>query len=73
MKEVPAGWLLRGIHHWGKGFGDGHRRVVPSHAEASFFSGTYRRPREFTWVSGVVLFLITLGLGFTGYLLLLGI
>jgi quinol-cytochrome oxidoreductase complex cytochrome b subunit len=35
----------------------------------SYFSGAYKRPREFTWVSGVVMLLIVLGLGFTGYLL----
>jgi quinol-cytochrome oxidoreductase complex cytochrome b subunit len=66
MHDVPAGWLLRGIHHWGA---SAMVIVVFLHMLTSFFSGTYRKPREFTWVSGVVLFLITLGLGFTGYLL----
>jgi quinol-cytochrome oxidoreductase complex cytochrome b subunit len=66
MKDVPAGWLLRGIHHWGA---SAMVIVVFLHMLTSFFSGTYRSPREFTWVSGVVLLLITLGLGFTGYLL----
>jgi quinol-cytochrome oxidoreductase complex cytochrome b subunit len=66
MKEVPAGWLLRGIHHWGA---SAMVIVVFLHMLTSFFSGTYRKPREFTWVSGVLLLLVTLGLGFTGYLL----
>ena len=34
-----------------------------------FYTGSYKRPRQFNWVIGVVLFLLTLGLSFTGYLL----
>ncbi|MGA2990664.1 MAG: cytochrome b N-terminal domain-containing protein [Candidatus Korobacteraceae bacterium] len=66
MKDVPMGALLRGIHHWGAG---AMVFFVFLHLAANFFSGTFKAPREATWTVGVVLFLITLGLGFTGYLL----
>jgi ubiquinol-cytochrome c reductase cytochrome b subunit len=66
MNDVPAGWLLRGLHHWGA---SGMVIAVFLHMMTGFFSGAYKRPRELTWISGVVLLLIVLGLGFTGYLL----
>src|SRR5207237_1192950 len=62
----PAGWLLRGIHHWGA---SAMVIVVFLHMLTNFFSGTYKKPREITWISGVIMLLIVLGLGFTGYLL----
>ncbi|MHB8068887.1 MAG: cytochrome b N-terminal domain-containing protein [Desulfobaccales bacterium] len=66
MKEVPLGAILRGLHHWGAG---AMVLVVFIHLLSTFFSGSYQAPREFTWIAGVCLFLVTLGLGFTGYLL----
>src|SRR2546421_3164806 len=66
MTQVPAGWLLRGIHHWGA---SAMVIVVFLHMLTNFFSGTYKKPREITWISGVIMLLIVLGLGFTGYLL----
>ncbi len=66
MKDVPLGAILRGLHHWGAG---AMVLVVFIHLLSTFFPGSYQAPREFTWVVGVCLFLITLGLGFTGYLL----
>ena len=66
MNEVPLGWLLRGIHHWGA---SAMVIVVFLHMATSYFAGSYKKPRELTWISGVVLLLIVLGLGFTGYLL----
>jgi quinol-cytochrome oxidoreductase complex cytochrome b subunit len=66
MNDVPWGWLLRGIHHWGA---SAMVIAVFLHMMTSFFSGSYKAPRELTWISGVVMFLIVLGLGFTGYLL----
>jgi quinol-cytochrome oxidoreductase complex cytochrome b subunit len=66
MNDVPAGWLLRGLHHWGA---SGMVIAVFLHMMTGFFSGAYKRPRELTWISGVVLLLLVLGLGFTGYLL----
>jgi quinol-cytochrome oxidoreductase complex cytochrome b subunit len=66
MNDVPWGWLLRGLHHWGA---SAMVIVVFLHMMTSFFAGSYKKPREFTWLSGVVMLLIVLGLGFTGYLL----
>ena len=66
MKDVPLGAVLRGLHHWGAG---ALVLVVFLHLMSTYFSGSYKAPRELTWVVGVCLFLITLGLGFTGYLL----
>ena len=66
MKDVPMGALLRGIHHWGAG---AMVLAVFVHMLANFFSGALKRPRQWTWIAGVCLFLVTLGLGFTGYLL----
>ena len=66
MNDVALGRVLRGIHHWGAG---AMVVLVFVHMVTNFFSGNFKAPREVTWVIGVVLFLITLGLGFTGYLL----
>jgi ubiquinol-cytochrome c reductase cytochrome b subunit len=66
MRDVPMGALLRGIHHWGAG---AMVLAVFLHLLANFFSGAFKPPREGTWITGVCLFLVTLGLGFTGYLL----
>src|ERR1051326_54734 len=66
MNSVPGGWLLRGIHHWGAG---AMVLAVFVHMMANFFTGSFKKPREATWTFGVLLLLVTLGLGFTGYLL----
>ncbi|WP_300155133.1 cytochrome b N-terminal domain-containing protein [Solidesulfovibrio sp.] len=66
MRDVPMGALLRGIHHWGAG---AMVLAVCLHLAHCFFSGSYKAPREGTWIVGVCLLLVTLGLGFTGYLL----
>src|ERR1017187_9134132 len=63
---VSAGLLLRNMHRWAA-----HLMVlfVMLHMCRVFYTGAYKRPREFNWVIGVGLFLLTLGLSFTGYLL----
>jgi len=66
MTGVQFGWLIRGIHHWGASL---MVLVVFIHMLRTFFFGAYKFPRELTWVTGVVLLLSTLGMGFTGYLL----
>jgi quinol-cytochrome oxidoreductase complex cytochrome b subunit len=66
MKDVPLGSILRGLHHWGAG---AMVLAVFIHLLSVFFSGSYKAPRELTWIMGVCLLLVTLGLGFTGYLL----
>jgi len=66
MREVSFGWLIRGIHHWGATL---LVITVFIHMLRTFFYGAYKYPREITWVTGVGLLLLTLGMGFTGYLL----
>jgi ubiquinol-cytochrome c reductase cytochrome b subunit len=64
-KELSYGWLVRGIHHWSANF-----LIVAAifHLLRSFYYGAYKAPREFTWISGVLLLILILGFGFTGYL-----
>ncbi|OGO40971.1 MAG: hypothetical protein A2W36_00940 [Chloroflexi bacterium RBG_16_58_14] len=66
MNDVTFGWLIRGIHHWGASL---MVLFVFLHMLRTFFYAAYKFPREITWLSGVVLLLATLGMGFTGYLL----
>jgi quinol-cytochrome oxidoreductase complex cytochrome b subunit len=63
---VTFGIVLRNMHRW-----SAHAMVVVVvlHMCRVFWTGSYKPPREFNWVIGVVLFLLTLGLSFTGYLL----
>ncbi|MBV8225509.1 MAG: cytochrome b N-terminal domain-containing protein [Verrucomicrobia bacterium] len=63
---VSAGLVLRNMHRWAA-----HLMVifVLLHMCRVFYTGAYKRPREFNWVLGIGLFLLTLGLSFTGYLL----
>jgi quinol-cytochrome oxidoreductase complex cytochrome b subunit len=66
MNGVAFGWLVRGIHHWGASL---LVVIVFLHMLRTFFYGSYKYPREITWITGVGLLLLTLGMGFTGYLL----
>ncbi len=63
---VGFGQLVRNVHRW-----SAHLMVlaVILHLARTFFAGAYKKPREFNWVIGVILLLLTLGLSFTGYLL----
>lgn len=64
--QIPAGWLIRGLHHWGA---SAMVVLVVLHMLRVILYGAYKFPREVTWFSGVFLLLITIGFGFTGYLL----
>ena len=66
MMEVTAGRLIRGIHHWAASL---MIIVVVLHMIQAFLWGAYKKPREATWISGVVLLLLTLAYGLSGYLL----
>ena len=66
MNDVAFGWLIRGIHHWGASL---MVLFVFLHMLRTFFYASYKFPREITWLTGVILLLTTLGMGFTGYLL----
>ena len=63
---VPFGYLLRTLHRWAA-----HAMVlsVIFHMARVFFTGSYKPPRQFNWVIGVMLLALTLLLSFTGYLL----
>ena len=63
---VAFGALLRNMHRWGA-----HLMVLAAflHMMRVFYTGSYKTPREFNWVVGVMLLLLTLALSFTGYLL----
>jgi ubiquinol-cytochrome c reductase cytochrome b subunit len=63
---LTLGWLLRGLHFWGATF-----IVVAAgiHMLRVFFFGSYRAPREVTWLTGVVMFLLILAFSLSGYLL----
>lgn len=66
VARVSFGWLVRSIHAWAANL------MVASavaHLFSVLFLHAYRRPRELTWVTGVMLLLVTLAFGFTGYLL----
>ena len=66
MTKVEFGWLMRSIHAW-----SANLMVLTMfvHLFSTFFLCAYRPPRELTWVTGVFLLFLTLGTGFTGYLL----
>ena len=63
---VPAGRFIRNIHRW-----SAHLMVLAVflHMARVFYTGSYKRPREFNWLIGLALLVFTLGLSFTGYLL----
>lgn len=64
--QVPAGWLIRGLHHWGA---SAMVVLVVLHMLRVIVYGSYKYPREVTWFTGVFLLLVVIGFGFTGYLL----
>jgi cytochrome b6 len=64
--DVPFGWLVRQVHAWGATF---MMAAVILHMVRTYFMGSFKKPREFTWIVGVLLFVATMTFGFTGYLL----
>ncbi len=65
-KEVAFGGFVRGLHHWGA---SAMVIVVCLHLLRVVVYASYKPPREITWITGVLMLLIVLGFGFTGYLL----
>jgi quinol-cytochrome oxidoreductase complex cytochrome b subunit len=63
---VPTGRFIRNIHRWAA-----HLMVatVFLHMFRVFYTASYKPPREYNWLMGMLLFVLTLGLSFTGYLL----
>jgi ubiquinol-cytochrome c reductase cytochrome b subunit len=66
QREVPLGAYIRAIHHWGS---SAMVILLLAHLIQVFVWGAYKKPRELTWMTGVLLLSCTLGLAFTGYLL----
>jgi cytochrome b6 len=66
MTRVQFGWLIRSIHSWSANL---MILTAFAHMFSVFFLKSYRKPRELTWLSGMVLLFLVLGFGFTGYLL----
>jgi quinol-cytochrome oxidoreductase complex cytochrome b subunit/mono/diheme cytochrome c family protein len=64
--EVPLGWFIRALHHWGS---SAMVILLLVHLIQVFVAGAYKRPRELTWMVGVLLMFCILSLAFTGYLL----
>ena len=66
MTEVSFGWLIRSVHSWSANLMIG---AIFVHLFSTLFLRSYRKPRELSWVSGVALLFLSLGFGFSGYLL----
>ena len=66
IEEVEYGWFILSYHLWGS---SAMVMVVVIHMSQVFLWGAYKKPREMVWIAGLILFLIVVGLGFTGYLL----
>jgi len=64
--ELPAGWFIRGLHHYGA---SAMVILAVLHMLRVIIFGAYKFPREMTWITGVLLLIIVIGFGFTGYLL----
>lgn len=66
LSNVNYGKFMRDMHRWGAEL---MVAVVTLHMLRVYFTGSYKHPRQFTWLTGVVLLLLTLFLSFSGYLL----
>ena len=64
--NVALGWFVRAMHGWGSDF---MVAIVLLHMVQVFLFGAYKYPRELTWIVGVFLLLVTLGMAFTGQVL----
>ena len=66
MTQVRFGWLIRSVHGWCANL---LMALAFAHMFSTFFLKSYRKPRELTWVSGMLLLALMLAFGFSGYLL----
>ncbi|MFQ6614731.1 MAG: cytochrome bc complex cytochrome b subunit [Fidelibacterota bacterium] len=66
VSKVSFGWLVREMHSWSANL---FILFIFMHMFTVFFAKAYRKPREMTWLSGMLLLFVALGFGFSGYLL----
>ena len=66
VTQVKFGWLIRNLHSWSANLLIG---LAFAHFFSVFFLKSYRKPRELTWLTGILLLFLMLGFGFSGYLL----
>ncbi len=66
LGNVPLGQLMRNLHRFGA---EVMVLIVALHMLRTFITGSYKKPRQFTWVTGMLLLVLTLMLSFSGYLL----
>jgi ubiquinol-cytochrome c reductase cytochrome b subunit len=66
LTELTAGAMIHNLHHW---TASAMIIAVVLHMAQVFLYGAYKKPREATWMIGVLLMLVTFGFGLTGYLL----
>jgi ubiquinol-cytochrome c reductase cytochrome b subunit len=64
--DITLGWFIRALHGWGSNF---MVAIVLIHMVQVFLFGAYKFPRELTWIIGVFLLLMTLGMAFSGQVL----
>jgi cytochrome b6 len=66
VTKVEFGWLIRNLHSWSANL---LILLAFAHFFSVFFLKSYRKPRELTWLTGILLLFLMLGFGFSGYLL----
>lgn len=66
MSKVQFGWLIRSIHSWAANL---FILTAVIHMFSVYFEKSYRKPREVTWLTGMLMLFLGLGFGFSGYLL----
>jgi menaquinol-cytochrome c reductase cytochrome b subunit len=65
-EELTLGWLVRGMHKWGASV---FIILMFLHMARTFLFGAYKYPREINWITGVLILVLGMAEGFTGYLL----
>lgn len=64
MTEVNFGWLIRSVHRWSASM---MVLMMILHVFCVYLTGGFKKPRELTWVTGVILAVLTVSFGVTGY------
>jgi len=64
--DATLGWLVRGMHKWGSSV---MVVLLFLHMGRTFLFGAYKYPREMTWITGAIIFILVMAMSFTGYLL----